>query len=38
MTKFAKDLDSGPRGSSVTKVEKENRDVVQGENAFEVRH
>lgn len=38
MSKFVKDLEAGPRGSSVTKLEKENRDVVQGEDAFEVRH
>lgn len=38
MSKFVKDLETGPRGSSVTKVEKQDRDVVQGEDAFEIRH
>ncbi|RDW69288.1 acylphosphatase [Coleophoma cylindrospora] len=32
-----KDLDNGPRMAHVVKVEKEDKDVVEGEKAFEVR-
>ncbi|KAG8165237.1 hypothetical protein KVR01_005512 [Diaporthe batatas] len=35
---FLKDVDSGPAGAKVVKLEKEDRDVVEGETGFEVRH
>lgn len=38
MAKFLKDLEVGPRGSSVTKLDRQDRDVLDGETAFEVRH
>lgn len=38
MAKFLKDLEAGPRGASVTKLDRQNRDVVDGETTFEVRH
>ncbi|CAN8099814.1 unnamed protein product [Discula destructiva] len=38
MGKFLKDIDRGPRGASVKKVEQEDREVVAGEAAFEIRH
>ena len=34
---FLKDVDNGPKGSHVVKLEKEQRDLVEGESAFEVR-
>ncbi|POS70047.1 acylphosphatase [Diaporthe helianthi] len=35
---FLKDVDTGPPGSKVVKLDKEDRDVVDGETGFEVRH
>ncbi|KAH8775522.1 Acylphosphatase-like domain-containing protein [Diaporthe sp. PMI_573] len=35
---FLKDVDTGPPGSKVVKLDKEDRDVVEGETGFEVRH
>jgi acylphosphatase len=35
---FLKDVDTGPPGSKVVKLDKENRDIVEGETGFEVRH
>lgn len=32
-----KDLDNGPRMANVVKVEKEEKEIVEGEKAFEVR-
>ncbi|KAJ4396933.1 hypothetical protein N0V93_001155 [Gnomoniopsis smithogilvyi] len=38
MAKFLKDIEKGPRGASVKKVEQEDREVATAEAAFEVRH
>lgn len=38
MGKFLKDIETGPRGASVKKVEQEDREMANGEAAFEVRH
>lgn len=38
MGKFLKDIEKGPRGASVKKVEQEDREVVDGEATFQVRH
>lgn len=38
MAKFLKDIEKGPRGASVKKVDQEDREVTSGEAAFEVRH
>ncbi|KAK2610717.1 hypothetical protein N8I77_004123 [Diaporthe amygdali] len=35
---FLKDVDAGPRGSKVVKLDTEDRDVAEGETGFEVRH
>lgn len=35
---FLKDVDTGPPGSKVVKLDTEDRDVVEGETGFEVRH
>jgi acylphosphatase len=37
MGKLLKDIEKGPRGASVKQVELEDRDLVGGETAFEVR-
>ncbi|KAK4218717.1 Acylphosphatase-like domain-containing protein [Rhypophila decipiens] len=34
---FLKDVDKGPRGAHVVRLDKEDRDVVEGENGFHVR-
>ena len=34
---FLKDVDKGPRHAHVVKLDKEDRDAVEGETAFEVR-
>lgn len=36
--KLLKDLDKGPGGSHVVKVEKAEAEVKEGESGFEVRH
>ncbi|TLS29628.1 hypothetical protein PpBr36_00410 [Pyricularia pennisetigena] len=33
---FLKDVDKGPKGAHVVKLDKEDRDVVQGEAGFDV--
>lgn len=38
ITNFLKDVDNGPRGAKVVQLTKEDRDVVDGETGFEVRH
>ncbi|KAJ4424798.1 hypothetical protein N0V82_000517 [Gnomoniopsis sp. IMI 355080] len=38
MAKFLKDIEKGPRGASVKQVDQEDREVANGEAAFEVRH
>lgn len=38
MGKFLKDIEKGPRGASVKKVEQEDRELTEGEAAFDVRH
>ncbi|ROW11582.1 hypothetical protein VMCG_01314 [Cytospora schulzeri] len=35
---FLKDVDAGPRGAKVVKLDTEDRDVLDGETGFEVRH
>lgn len=35
---FLKDVDKGPPGSKVVKLDMEDRDVLEGETGFEVRH
>ncbi|EJT81871.1 acylphosphatase [Gaeumannomyces tritici R3-111a-1] len=35
---FLKDVDKGPRGAHVARLDKEDRDVVDGEAGFEIRH
>ncbi|KAG6363548.1 hypothetical protein INS49_008649 [Diaporthe citri] len=35
---FLKDVDTGPPGSKVVKLDTEDRDVSEGETGFEVRH
>ena len=37
LAEFLKDVDSGPRGSHVVKLDKEDREVVEGEAGFEIR-
>ncbi|KAK4162060.1 Acylphosphatase-like domain-containing protein [Cladorrhinum sp. PSN259] len=37
ITQFLKDVDKGPRGSKVVKLDQEEREVVDGEEGFEVR-
>jgi hypothetical protein len=37
MTKFLKDIDNGPPHATVVQLDKEARDVVEGETEFEVR-
>ena len=37
LQKLLKDLDKGPSHAHVVKVEKEEKDVQEGESAFEVR-
>ncbi|KAH6682260.1 acylphosphatase [Plectosphaerella plurivora] len=37
LDRFFKDVDQGPRSAKVVKLDKEDRDVVDGEEAFEVR-
>ncbi|KAK4659809.1 hypothetical protein QC762_113510 [Podospora pseudocomata] len=37
LSKFLKEVDKGPRGSQVVKLDKEDRDVVEGEEGFEIR-
>ncbi|KAH7162980.1 acylphosphatase [Dactylonectria estremocensis] len=37
MIKFLKDVDNGPRHATVVRLDKEDRDVVEGEDSFEVR-
>ncbi|KAK4201264.1 Acylphosphatase-like domain-containing protein [Triangularia verruculosa] len=37
LTKFLKEVDKGPRGSKVVKLDREDRDVVEGEQGFEIR-
>ncbi|KAL8370305.1 hypothetical protein RB595_000608 [Gaeumannomyces hyphopodioides] len=34
---FLKDVDKGPRGAHVVRLDKEDRDVVDGEAEFEIR-
>ncbi|KAK4226908.1 Acylphosphatase-like domain-containing protein [Podospora fimiseda] len=34
---FLKDVDKGPKGSKVVRLDKEDREVVEGEEGFEVR-
>ncbi|KAM6531632.1 hypothetical protein FSOLCH5_001088 [Fusarium solani] len=36
LTKFLKDVDYGPRHARVTKVVKEDREIVEGEDSFDV--
>ncbi|KAL2685523.1 hypothetical protein Neosp_006623 [[Neocosmospora] mangrovei] len=36
LTKFLKDVDYGPRHARVTKVVKEDREIVEGEDTFDV--
>lgn len=38
LDKFFKDVDEGPRHSTVVHLTKEDRDVVDGEASFSVRH
>ncbi|KAK7426379.1 hypothetical protein QQZ08_007134 [Neonectria magnoliae] len=38
MTKFFKHVDDGPRHARVVKLDTEDRDVVEGESSFEIRH
>ena len=38
LQKFLKDVDTGPPGSKVVKLDTEDRDVAEGETGFEVRH
>ncbi|KAK3937099.1 Acylphosphatase-like domain-containing protein [Diplogelasinospora grovesii] len=37
LAKFLKDIDKGPRHAHVVRLDKEDRDVVEGEESFEVR-
>ncbi|VBB72845.1 Putative acylphosphatase [Podospora comata] len=37
LSKFLKEVDKGPRGSQVVKLDKEDRGVVEGEEGFEIR-
>ncbi|RSL67524.1 hypothetical protein CEP54_003190 [Fusarium duplospermum] len=36
LTKFLKDVDYGPRHARVTKVVKEDREILEGEDSFDV--
>lgn len=38
ITAFLKDVDKGPSGSHVVKLDKEERDLVVDESGFHVRH
>lgn len=38
MSKLLKDIDKGPTHAKVVKLEKEDKDLVDGEEGFEVRH
>jgi acylphosphatase len=38
MKKFLKDIDNGPRYAHVVKLDKEDRELVEGETEFEIRH
>ncbi|KAH6898474.1 Acylphosphatase-like domain-containing protein [Thelonectria olida] len=38
LSQFLKDVDYGPRHARVVQLDKEDRDVVEGEDIFEVRH
>ena len=37
LAEFLKDVDSGPRGAHVVRLDREDRDVVEGEAGFEIR-
>jgi acylphosphatase len=37
VTKFLKDVDSGPRQAKVVKLDKEDREIVAEEKSFELR-
>lgn len=37
LSNFLKDVDSGPRGSHVVRLDKEEREVVEGEEEFLIR-
>lgn len=37
LSDFLKDVDSGPRGSHVVRLDREDREVVEGEGEFEIR-
>ena len=38
LKKFLKDVDNGPRHAHVVRLDKEDREVVDGEEGFVVRH
>jgi acylphosphatase len=37
LAEFLKDVNSGPRGSHVVRLDKEEREVIEGEGEFEIR-
>ena len=37
ITSFLEDIDNGPRSAKVVKLDKEDREVVDGESGFKVR-
>ncbi|KAK1826149.1 acylphosphatase [Podospora conica] len=37
LTEFLKEVDSGPRGAHVVRLDREDREVVEGDSEFEIR-
>ncbi|KAF5125436.1 hypothetical protein E5D57_010123 [Metarhizium anisopliae] len=38
LSKFLKDVDQGPRHAKVVQLTREDRDVIEGEASFSIRH